>query len=253
MKNTILNSNEINQKSNIKGGRMSIKELSNIFGAETIKKIYGDGLSEPTQEIGKILTDFVKAFRLITAPIQLLSSYQDRLVKYLKKITDSVPVDKRIECPSYFSGPIIERLIYLEEDNYLTDFYLNLLSKAINKEKCNLAHPAFPNIIHQLSPDEVLILEELKERPIKNKYEFQKNTKGEKINDNLINSTFNISNLSSPDFYKMYIDHLQLLNLVWIKADESPNYNTKKHKFTRTMRNELSDFGKLFLNACSKD
>ena len=34
-------------------------DLSNILGQETIKKIYEDGASEPTKEIGKVATDIL--------------------------------------------------------------------------------------------------------------------------------------------------------------------------------------------------
>ena len=86
---------------------MDLEKLSNILGADTVKKIYEDGASKPVQETGKILTDFIKAFRLFTAPVQLLGSYQDRLSKHFERIRNSVPEENQIEAPASLSGPAI--------------------------------------------------------------------------------------------------------------------------------------------------
>jgi hypothetical protein len=56
-------------------GIEGIEKLANILGADSVKKVYEDGLSESVQEIGKISTDFIKAVRLFTAPIQYLGAY----------------------------------------------------------------------------------------------------------------------------------------------------------------------------------
>src|SRR5882757_1187535 len=108
---------------------MDIEKLVNIFGAETMKKFYDDGLSPSVQELGKMMTDIIKTFRLFTAPVQLTASYQDRLSKYFVRVRASVPEENQIEAPAFISGPIIDKLKYLEDSNYLTDLYLNLLSR----------------------------------------------------------------------------------------------------------------------------
>ena len=38
----------------------------------------------------------------------------------------------------------------MEDDNYLTDLYLSLLQRVIDKERINEPHPAFFRIIEQL-------------------------------------------------------------------------------------------------------
>ena len=49
-------------------------------------------------------------------------------------------------------------LRFMEDENPLTELYLNLLARAIDKERCNEAHPAFIKIIEQMSPDEAMVL-----------------------------------------------------------------------------------------------
>lgn len=70
------------------------------------------------------------------------------------KVRESVPEENQIPAPASLTVPLIERIKYLEDENYLTDLYLNLLTRAIDKDRVNEAHPAFFHIIEQLSPDE---------------------------------------------------------------------------------------------------
>ncbi|MBI1768331.1 MAG: DUF4393 domain-containing protein [Bacteroidetes bacterium] len=231
---------------------MNPKDISNILGADTIKKIYEDGLSAPTKEVSKLLADFVKAARLFSAPIQLMASYQERLQRHLKDVSERVPKEKQINADSSFAGPIIERLTYLSDDNYLKDYYLNLLEKSINSDLVNLAHPAFPTIIHQLSPDEIKILEGLKSDDITISLEYEKDDKDEIVNERIIESNFELNTLSFPQHRSMYVDHLQLLNLIKITIPVREAFSPRNNKFHRTVNYTLFKFGKLFIKACSR-
>jgi hypothetical protein len=241
---------------------MNLESFSNILGAETIKKVYEDGLSEPVKESGKILTDLIKSFRLFTAPFQYTASYQDRLTKHLSKVIEGVPVERQIEAPASISGPIMERLKYLEDDNYLTDLYISLLQKAIDKERINEAHPAFFHIIDQLSPDEAMILYSISEKPIEYDYvmDLIKNENGESRFDNLsvVLNTLPKEKLNFTEHFEMYISHLESLNLIkWSLVSENPIWKNgeeiEKKTQSGTYRNTsiyTTKFGKLFIKAC---
>lgn len=240
---------------------MDLEKLSNILGADTVKKVYEDGLSQPTQETGKMVTDLIKAARLFTAPLQLLAAYQDRLTKYLDKVRESVPEERQMEAPASISGPILERLKYLEENNYLTDLYLSLLQKSIDREKIGEAHPAFFHIIDQLSPDEAMILHTLSEREIE--FEYTRDL----LNDNgreywaprkVILDTTPKEKLTFLEHFDMYISHLQSLNLLsWpiLKEDpiREPDQSGLRPKQTGLFvksKIRLTKFGELFVSAC---
>ncbi|HEX8376239.1 MAG TPA: Abi-alpha family protein, partial [Pedobacter sp.] len=137
---------------------MDLEKIANIFGAETVKKIYDDGLSKSVQQLGDTSADIIKALRLFTAPFQLLATYQERLTRHLNKVAEAVPEEKQIEAPPSISGPIIERLKYLEDGNPMTSLFLNLLTRAIDKDRINEAHPGFIHVIDQLSSDEATLL-----------------------------------------------------------------------------------------------
>lgn len=235
---------------------MDIEKLSNILGQDTIKKIYEDGASQPVQESGKALTDLIKALRLFTAPIQLLAAYQDRLSKYLDKVRNSVKEENQIEAPPSISGPVMERLKYLENENYLTDLYLNLLSRAIDKERVQEAHPAFYHIIDQLSADEALILYMVSKEPIYYDYTMDLYTNEENKlrfrNTVVKRDTTKKTQLAFPEHFEMYISHLKSLDLLfWRKLNEDAIHENGSQTGTYIKTHiELTQFGELFVKAC---
>lgn len=241
---------------------MDLDKLSNIIGAQTVDKIYSDGLSQPVQESGKVFTDFLKTARLFTAPIQLLAAYQDRLSKYFDRIREGVPEERQIEAPAFISGPIIERLKYLEEDNYLTNLYISLLQKAIDRDRINEAHPAFFHIIDQLSPDEAIILYTISEREIEYEYtmDYLTNEEGRKYfgNQKIVVDTIPKDKITFFEHFDMYISHLESLNLLkWpvlsqapIWEDENLPHKSKQNGIYKKTRIRLTEFGDLFVKAC---
>ncbi|MFA4868091.1 MAG: Abi-alpha family protein [Pedobacter sp.] len=231
-----------------------LEKLANILGADTVKKIYEDGGSQPVQEISKVAVDVIKAFRLFTAPVQLAAAYQDRLTRYLEKVRGNVKEENQIEAPASIAGPVLDRVKYLEDGNYLTDLYLNLLSRAIDKERINEAHPAFVHLIDQLSPDEAYFLFLLKDKEV----EIVTYTDYDALADwfsnrRITKSDIPIDRFNFPKNFDMYYSHLESLSLVtWPVYDTKYPTNEENvqigiEKFTKIL---LTDFGKLFVNSC---
>lgn len=241
---------------------MDIEKFANILGADTVKKVYEDGLSQSVQETGKISTDFIKAARLFTAPIQFMGAYQDRLSKYLNKVREGVPENQQIEAPTSLSGPIMERLKYLEESNYLTDLYISLLQRAIDKERINEAHPAFFHIIEQLSPDEAMLLHKISQKMLEYDYTMDLiiDEEGKSLfnNVNVVNDTTPKGEMLFSEHFEMYVSHLESLNLLkWTLKSEDPiweneddNQNRIQTGAFRKTNIYLTKFGDLFVKAC---
>ncbi|GAA4092566.1 Abi-alpha family protein [Mucilaginibacter panaciglaebae] len=231
-----------------------LEKLGNIFGAETIKRVYEDGFSGSVQEAGKMLTDLMKSARLFTMPFQLAANYQDRITKYFERVRNSVPENNQQSAPASLSGPIIERLKFLEEDNYLTDLYLNLLSRAIDIERVNEAHPAFFHIIDQLSPDEALFLFKLKDIEIKvTTYRDLDREANKFINYQITKTDLPATQFNFPEHFHMYYSHLESLNLVtWPVVDTEYPQNEAGIQTGLIQHSiiKLTDFGALFVKAC---
>jgi hypothetical protein len=66
----------------------------------------------------------------------------------------------------------------------------------------------------------------------------------------IVSASFNHNELFFPQHYKAYMDHMQLLNLFFIRAEGKRIANSKSlHKNVY----KPSGFGQMFLNACVTD
>ena len=101
---------------------------------------------------GEVLEDTAKAFRLFTAPIQLLASAQDRFERWLDEIRNAVPVERQVEARREIAGPALMNLRFLDEQSELKNLYLNLLRSAIDTETQDLLHPGFVKALERLAP-----------------------------------------------------------------------------------------------------
>ena len=100
------------------------KDIANILDSKTAQKVYDDGLSTPIKEGGKLLTDGVKALRLVAAPIQLAAGLQDRLEGWIDRAIRDIPEERLQPVPPRLGGPIIQELQYLDDSDDIAEMYL---------------------------------------------------------------------------------------------------------------------------------
>jgi len=231
-------------------------EVAKILDSKTAQKIYDDGLSHPIQEVGEALVDIVKTARLFTAPFQIAAGYQDRLRVWIDKVVRKVPEDRRIPAPSRIAGPIFQELRYLDEGDVIADMYLNLLAKAIDKERINEAHPAFVKIIGFLSADEVLMLHLLGQKDFEETYQSDYDIDANKFKNKRITlREFPVKDLVFSENYYVYTSHLISLNLVAFPVyKQEPTWSEGPSRFQTGeigyARLTLTDFGRMFVKAC---
>lgn len=119
-----------------------------------MKQVYKEALSPAVKEAGKFLADVAKTIRLALAPFQLGAAYQDRLARFLREAVARVPEQKRIAPAPQILGPVLEGIRYEADDGPIDKMFSELLSRAVDEDRADEAHPAYPHIIRQLSPDE---------------------------------------------------------------------------------------------------
>ncbi len=215
------------------------------------KQLMANAKSNTDQKVENTLIDFVKGAGLFSLPVQLMTTAQERVRTTLKEVVDRVPKEKQIMPDSTFAGQIIERLTYIDNTHYLKKYYLNLLENSINIDLVNLAHPAFTTVIQQLAPDEVKILERIRSGTITIALEYDKE-EGKIVGEVVLSSDFELGDLSFPQHRTMYVNHLQLLNLIKISFPQPESFSPSNQKFHRTVSYELNEFGRLFIKACSR-
>lgn len=116
------------------------------------------------KQIGKSLESVAKTSRFLLAPFTYLATQHDRWEKRLEKVAEKVKTENLIEGHPQIIIPTIEGLSLTYENSIISELFINLLANSIDNSKQDLAHPAFPNIIKQLSHDEAVILFLLKRK-----------------------------------------------------------------------------------------
>lgn len=79
----------------------------------------------------------------------------------VKEKAKQVPEEKLAEPEPYVALPAIQQLSYCYDSEALRDMYANLLLSSMNTDTKALVHPAFVDIIKQLTPDEAKLLKSL--------------------------------------------------------------------------------------------
>ena len=221
------------------------KDIADVLDSKTAQKIYDDGLSTPVKESGKMLTDGVKTLRLLGAPLQLAAGFQDRLEGWIDRVVRKIPEERLQPVPARLGGPVIQELQYLDDGDDITEMYLHLLKKAMDKETEDVAHPAFAKIIGLLSPDEVLMLHLLGQRTFE-QHVSADSTKNMK--ERTIRQEFPVNDLAYPKNFDTYISHLKSLDLIAFPGRPDPK--GPMGGSTYVFRLQLTDFGRMFVTAC---
>jgi hypothetical protein len=233
--------------------------LDDVGKVIPIADLYRDLAQPATREVGEALGNAAKVARFVLAPIDYLAAQHQRWKRYLERVAEKVPEERRIEAHPQLAGPVFAGLQYVEETGINAELFLNLLARAIDRERVSEAHPAFAQLISQLSPDEALILFHLKKRTYafhphavyrsdSNTFEGRTTTRNE----------FPVNELVFPGNFGLYMDHLHSLNLAGIWQDgnqESIMGGTPPRQTGVNIKNliTLESFGRMFAQACVPD
>jgi len=221
-----------------------------------VEKAYDDVASPAAKQVGSALESAAKAARWLIAPIDYLASQNDRYQNYLQRVFEKVPVENMIEGHPQIVGPALDGLKYIPPEDIISELFVNLLARAIDKKRVNEAHPAFTQIINQLSPDEAVVIYHLS----KQSYEYVTYAAYDKASNTfspreIRSNQFPVDNLASPENYSFYMDHLHSLNLagIWQQGNQDPIYDKETKQQNGVEINslaQLTPFGQLFSKAC---
>lgn len=133
-----------------------------IKGIVQAVPVYQDALQPALQEVGVALQTVARTIHIALAPVAALVWGYDQIKEFvtsrLAEKLQNVPPE-RITSPSpNVAGPVLEALRYTGHQETLRDLYANLLAASMDSATANGAHPAFVDIIRQLTPDEAKIV-----------------------------------------------------------------------------------------------
>ncbi|MDO8787500.1 MAG: Abi-alpha family protein [Sulfuritalea sp.] len=225
-----------------------------IVNSEVAKRTYDDALSPTMRELGGLGGDTLKAFRLFTAPIQLVAAYQDRFSAFCNRVRQRVPEEQQCEAPAEIGRPVMEAFASTSDDGPLMSMFEELMAKAIDKREAGKLSPSFPNIIRGLSPLQAKLIASL--------------INTQQITDDLINTYENriVQRLYANFDFADFGDHAHHLtisqdlkekNILLITRDLSvdlpkvyPDLEVPEGHELRRTSFQLSMFGRWFASAC---
>lgn len=156
--------------------------------------------------------------------------------------------------------PIMDGLMLNQDSKPMSEIFYNLLKSSMDKETKDFVHPAFPQILKQMSLQEARFLLDIYNNKISRnyqarvykdiiyQYDFQ-------IRD--ANSIITYKDINSTDDYSSIYDRLHFFNLTLIKesAFEKSFANGVPMGDYTTIKDEviLSKFGRNFMDVCYND
>ena len=133
-----------------------------VTGVSKAVPVYQDVVQPAAQELGKALQTVAKTVHIALAPVSALVWGYDQLKDFVStKVADRLKnvTSENIVTPKLnVAGPALESLRYTGHEPTLSDLYANLLAAAMDTSTAHGAHPAFVEIIKQLTPDEAKLV-----------------------------------------------------------------------------------------------
>lgn len=133
---------------------------------EKVPAIYNDGLSSTVKEGGKTLSLIPRTVNAILSGLEKWVMYKEFSIKetqlLLEEKLKNISPEKIVEPEPYVAVPALQAISYCMDCKELRNLYANLLAKSMNEETKFDSHPAYVEMIKQLSPLDAQIINELK-------------------------------------------------------------------------------------------
>lgn len=130
--------------------------------SELANKIYDDGLKDPVKETSSVISLVPRAIKAALEPLEtwiLEKEYKIKETKLLlEKKLKNISEEKIVPPEPFVAIPAIQAISYSMNNEELRNLYANLLAKAMNTDTKDQVHPAFTEIIKQLSPIDAILL-----------------------------------------------------------------------------------------------
>lgn len=183
---------------------------------ETVPSLYEDALQPMVKEGGKMLARIPRAINAAFAGLDKWILSKEHNIEETKKLLaqklQNIEPENIVEPEAYVAIPAIQAIAYSMSSEELRNLYANLLAKAMNNDTKAMVHPAYVEIIKQLSPIDAAIFKEIywaAQQPLID-------LSIQRENGGLINQIYNISWVTSyePVQIRVSFDNLIRLGLI---------------------------------------
>lgn len=230
---------------------------------DLVPQVYQDLLQPSVKEIGQSLVHIARAVTIATAPFEatvwgydkMRELVNDTLTKKLAK----VPPENIVSPALNIAGPILSNYAFVSEVKELREMYENLLAASMNTSKINLAHPAYCQVIQQLSSEEAILIKHLPE--IESEYAWicheMSSLDGRMLSDSISQSFDKICSsigLKSSEMYEAYLENLLRLGILSKQTFSSyEDFQADEREQTNDVGIIISAFGWSFIKTCVED
>ncbi len=244
--------------------------------------VYQDVAQPAAREIGKALGTLAKTVNMALAPVGALVWGYEQLQGFISgKVADrlkNVPHEDIITPKPNVAGPAMDALRYIGHEDSLSDMYANLLASAMDRSTSQGAHPAFVEVIRQLTPDEAKLFGLFSSQSTFPLITVKQQREGSYATRELLVNFSHLSKLCSiefPSLVPVYLDNFCRLGLLSIPDGQSlsaegaydalesdPAILDLKAKIESSpdMKIKISqgivkttEFGRQFVNACVRE
>lgn len=136
-----------------------------VLPNETKHQIYLDGAQPTVSETGKLVGRIPRAINAALSGLDQWILQREYNVAETKKSLEeklsTVDPNKIVAPEPYIAVPAFQAISYSMSNSKLHELYANLLSKAMFEDTKSKVHPAFVDIIKQMSPTDALVLKEI--------------------------------------------------------------------------------------------
>lgn len=134
-----------------------VEGIRRLLGLKLIGEVYADLLQPPARSLGSGTGKLLSL--VLDGAGQALVATGSKLKRIVGRIEERVPEDRLIAAPPEIAGPVLEGIRYLNEGSPLFEMFEQLLISACDRDALDNVHPAFPEVIKQLSAQEALLFQ----------------------------------------------------------------------------------------------
>lgn len=121
---------------------------------------------EAAKNLGQTAVTVTKLVNNVLLPVAAVNFAFDRAREYfqnkfavdLTTKTAKIPPEHVVEPKASVAGPALQGLAFAHEEPQLKDLFLELIASAMDGRKANTAHPAFVEVLKQLTGEEARLL-----------------------------------------------------------------------------------------------
>lgn len=125
--------------------------------------------AEAATNLGKAAVTITKTINNALLPLAAVNFAFDKARDYfssqfqkdLEQKASDIPQDKVVQPKASIAGPALQGLAFTHEEESLKEMYLNLLKTAMDGRVSEQAHPAFVEIIKQLSGEDAMLIKDV--------------------------------------------------------------------------------------------